>query len=494
MNHAGAIAASKKAPTEATPVPIKGHAEPLERLRAFLDTHRMKEKMGPGAFADFERELQARMLELQRDVIASEMKRLDIDVPAVVIEGRVHRRVLRQSHSYMTSAGEVVVERTLYKDRAEEEGRAVSPMELTIGVVGDFWTPRAAQQALWVVAQMTPKKSVELFERVGNMDPSQSSLGRLPKVIAERWEQDRASLEGKLREGLAIPDGTVSIAVSLDGVLAPMEDTEVTRRRIDAAAEGRITKGPLGYREVGCGTISFCDAKGDLLGAIRLARAPESKKVTLKEMLATELSAILRDRPELVLVKLADGAADNWEFLSGKLPAGEEALDFFHASEHLHAAIAAAYGDGTRETQYRYETLRDALRDEEGGADKVIRALKHLTTKHPRRDKIRHALQYFRGHKTRMQYAALKQRGLPIGSGVVEAACKTLVTQRLKNSGMRWSTVGAQAILTPRGWDQSDRFDEAWALVAATFHTEVTVLANVVAFKPVAKSRKAMSR
>jgi hypothetical protein len=71
-----------------------------------------------------------------------------------------------------------------------------------------------------------------------------------------------------------------------------------------------------------------------------------------------------------------------------------------------------------------------------------------------------------------------------IGSGIVEAACKTLVTQHLKQSGMRWSAGGAQAILTPRGWDQSERFDQALALVAATFHAEVTVLANVIALKP----------
>lgn len=71
-----------------------------------------------------------------------------------------------------------------------------------------------------------------------------------------------------------------------------------------------------------------------------------------------------------------------------------------------------------------------------------------------------------------------------VGSGIVEAACKTLVAQRLKQSGMRWSTTGSQAILTPRGWDQSERIDEAWTLVAAAFHSEVTVLANVIALKP----------
>jgi hypothetical protein len=82
-----------------------------------------------------------------------------------------------------------------------------------------------------------------------------------------------------------------------------------------------------------------------------------------------------------------------------------------------------------------------------------------------------------------MNYSALVKLGLPIGSGVVEAACKTLVAQRLKLSGMRWGR-GAQAILTARGWDQSERFDEAWALLAAEHQVEVHVLANVIPFTP----------
>ncbi len=80
-----------------------------------------------------------------------------------------------------------------------------------------------------------------------------------------------------------------------------------------------------------------------------------------------------------------------------------------------------------------------------------------------------------------------------IGSGLVEAACKTLVAQRLKLSGMRWGSKGAQAIRTMRGWDQSERFDEAWALVAATYQRDVHVLANVVDITP-QPPRKTRSR
>jgi hypothetical protein len=470
----------------ATRVPNEAEATTLEKLRKFLETGGMRSKTGPRSFAEFERELHERMMEVERDIVAGEMARMDVDADAVVIEGKVHRRVLRQSQTYMTSAGEVVVERTLYKDRRDEDGRCVSPMELTLGIIGDFWTPRAAQQALWVVTQMTPKKSAELFERVGGMTPSKSSLGRLPKVVAERWEDDRETFEAALRDGLQIPEGTVSIAVSLDGVLAPIDGANSpTDVRAKAAAEGWVSKGPAGYREASCATVSFCDDKGDLLGAVRMARAPETKKATLKKMLTAETTAILHRRPDLKLVKVADGAADNWDYLSsGALPAGEEAVDFFHASEHLHAALATVYGDGTHETQFRYATLRDTLRDEEGGVDKVIRALKHLASKNPRKTSLATELAYFRKHKKRMRYMELQSKGLMIGSGIVEAACKTLVTQRLKQSGMRWSAAGAQAVLTPRGWDQSEHFDEAWALLAATFHAEVTVLANVIAFKP----------
>lgn len=399
--------------------------------------------------------------------------------------------MLRQSQTYMTAAGEVVVERTLYKDRSDDDGRCVSPMELTLGIVGDFWTPRAAQQALWVITQMTSKKSADLFARMGNMTPSKSSIDRLPKLLAERWEDAREAYERVLREGIEIPEGTVSIAISLDGVLAPIDGgTNPREVRSQAAREGRTSKGPAGYREIGCGTVSFCDEKGDLLSAIRMARAPESKKATLKEMLAAEVQAILEKDPTLKVVKVADAAADNWDFLaSSALPEGAEIVDFFHASEHLHAAVALAYGDGTRETRHRYETLRDTLRDEPGGVEKVIRALAHLAAKQPRGEKIRSELQYFRKHRKRMQYTEMKSRGFMIGSGVVEAACKTLVTQRLKQSGMRWGVAGAQAILTPRGWDQSERFDEAWALLAASFQLEVTVLNNVIAIKPQSQTR-----
>jgi hypothetical protein len=81
-----------------------------------------------------------------------------------------------------------------------------------------------------------------------------------------------------------------------------------------------------------------------------------------------------------------------------------------------------------------------------------------------------------------MKYATWAARGLPIGSGVVEAACKTLVIQRMRRSGMRWREEGGQAILTFRGLAQNQRFDRGWQLLSATYKLPVKLPENVVAF------------
>jgi len=214
------------------------------------------------------------------------------------------------------------------------------------------------------------------------------------------------------------------------------------------------------------------------LSTIRLARMPEPKKVTLKSQLSAELRHVLAQRPELRVVKVADGAKDNWTYLSKEVPAGTELVDFFHAAEHLKKAFDTAYGENTPKAMAQFRKYRHILRHEESGVEKVIRALAYLHQCHPRRTKLTTELGYFRGHRHRMQYAAAKQKNLPIGSGVVEAACKTLATQRLKRSGMRWRHEGGQAILTFRALAQSERFDRAWSLLSETYKTPVSWPAN----------------
>ena len=182
------------------------------------------------------------------------------------------------------------------------------------------------------------------------------------------------------------------------------------------------------------------------------------------------------------VVELADGAKDNWTHLRDALPEGVELIDFFHAAEQLKGAFDAAYGDTDPKATTQLHEYRHILRHDPEGVERVIRALLYLRSKYPRRERIAQVLGYFRRNRPRMRYAQAKAQHLPIGSGVVEAACKTLATQRLKRSAMRWRHAGGQAILTLRALVRSQRFDPAWALLSSTYRREVHSPDNVLAF------------
>jgi len=288
--------------------------------------------------------------------------------------------------------------------------------------------------------------------------------------------------EAMLRAQETVPSEAVAVAVSLDGVMVPMKDGGRAQKRDEAKAQGKHTCGPAGHSEVGCGTMSFYDAEGNRLSTVRMARMPERHKASLKTMLTQEIETVLSQRSDLRLVKLADGARDNWTYLSAALPPGVEFIDFYPACEHLKEAFDTAYGENSSKSKAPFEKYRYILRDEPAGVEKIIRALAHLRDIHPRKKKLATELAYFRRHRHRMHYAEAQAQNLPIGSGVVEAACKTLATQRMKRSGMRWRHRGGQAILTFRALHQSERFERAWKLLSGTYKRTVEIPENVVLF------------
>ena len=256
---------------------------------------------------------------------------------------------------------------------------------------------------------------------------------------------------GSIREAEGIPQDATTASVSLDGVMVPLRPGEDGRAKAS-------------WREAACGTVSFHAAEGKRLKTLYLGRMPESGKLTLKAQLASEVAHIRRARPEIGIVAIADGAADNWTFLETLSPE-TEVIDFWHACEHLQTASDHAVAPGW------FEKYREILRHDPRGVAKVIRALRHLrdAAAAPDRAETERELAFFRKHRHRMRYHALKEEGIAIGSGVVEAANKTLVTQRMKRSGMRWRIVGGQAVLTFRALIKSGRFERAWkALISAT--------------------------
>lgn len=459
---------------------LRGRAVPFESMEAF------------------EREAHELAMEVEREIVAEGLSRLDIHAKVVEVDGRVYRHVGRGEKSYLGAGGEVRVERSLY--RAAPGEQAICPLELRAGIVEGLWTPRAARQGARVVALLPPSEGEGLFREIGNMTPSKSALDRLSRQLGKTWEDSRGESEGTLCAEVVVPEEAVSVAASLDGVMVPMKRPAESASGIPEepeapGAEGSTSEGgqvvaegtPEGdkkpcYKEASCGTISFYDADGQRLDTLRFARMPEPGKAALKSQLAANIDRILDQRPDLTLVKLADGAKDNWRFLGDRLRPGEgrEVLDFYHASEHLATAVNAAYGKGSSKSRAQHKKYRTLLKEEVDGVEKVIRAISYLQKKHPRREKLATELAYFRSNRHRMRYTEAREEHLPIGSGVTEAACKTLVSQRLKGAGMRWKIPGGQGVLTIRSLLQSNRFERGWELLAAAYRKAVSMPDNVV--------------
>jgi len=231
-------------------------------------------------------------------------------------------------------------------------------------------------------------------------------------------------------------------------------------------------------RESGAGTESTYL----LTSSRRYGRAPKYKKRTSATQLDAEVASILETRPDLTLVALADGAEENWRYFDG--PTWESAtkiVDHGHACQHMKAGLVAYYGADSVNGRAEYERLKVILKDQHGGVDDVITAMLSLERKlrekkaAKRGEALRKERKYFENQRERMAYARYQELGLPIGSGVVEAACKALATQRMKRSGMSWGG-GKQAVLTIRSLQQSDRWQRGWRLLASAFQTAPLVV------------------
>lgn len=166
-----------------------------------------------------------------------------------------------------------------------------------------------------------------------------------------------------------------------------------------------------------------------------------------------------------LVVVLGDGADWIWQAAARFLALGRveyiEIVDIFHAWEHLWKVANAVFGPGSAAAAAWAEPLKRQLEQE--GVGPVLAALRTLgPPTEEAADEVRKATAYFTDHAARMDYPRFVARQLPIGSGVVESANKTLIAAREKGAGMRWSRTGAQAVATLRAVHRSGRWDTFW--------------------------------
>ena len=423
-------------------------AEAFRSAAASIHQWVERQDQGSEAFAGFEVELLKHACAICRAAVGDYIEARDVEEGPVHREGQVFYRAAPTQKTIHTLFGPVTFSRSRY--RVHSGSSSIAPVDESLGLVDGYLTVPAAYRALLVMDHCTPRDAAKLFEKLGGMNPSSSHLRRLLVTAGNLWKEKGEVALDTIRKAKPVPTEAVSFAVSLDGVMVALR----SNGREEAC-----------WREASCGTVSFHDADGNRLETLYFAQMPEAGKVTLKAQIAEEVAYIRKVRSDLRLVAVADAAADNWTFLE-RLQPDKQAVDFFHACEHL-----SDVADHAVTTDW-YDKYRTVLRDDANGIDKVIRAIRHLrdkaTTATALKD-LERELRFFRKHRSRMRYANLNVMGYTIGSGVVEAANKVLVNQRMKRAGMRWSIEGGQNVLTFRALMRSGRFDSAWqAMVGAS--------------------------
>jgi hypothetical protein len=430
----------------------------LDRLRTFVLHSSSAVERG---METYEAELREHLNGIGQVGMEVGLTQFDPGLP-VLDDGRVE--VARSPKRYMTAFGDVSVERGLY--RSSRSGPADCPLEEGARIFNGFWTPLAAKGALIAVSELPPRRVYTLLQTLLGASASCSSLDRLPKQFNALYEEHQDEYEELIRNEDVVSDAAATVVVAVDGVMVATRerDGEKAAKKAAARTKGIRDSGPNAKEECMCAELSLYDSDGKRLLTRRAGRMPEKSWPSMKKWVEEELDDMRSRSPNLLVMAMADGSRSLWSYLP-TLNADEEAVDFYHASEYLKDALDCLMGANSPTTDERYVELRHALRHERFGVDKVLAALDDLEVARKVKTRPRRGARFFRTHVERMRYAENDTQGLPLGTGVMEGTCKSLVSDRLKRSGMSWSLAGGQAILNVRGLVQSDRFDRAWELV-----------------------------
>lgn len=399
------------------------------------------------------------------------VEQADVAEDTLVRDGQTLRFQCASPKEFVTPCGPITVVRRLFQ--ADRGGPVHVPIDEAWGMVGQFATPEVREAAVYLMALVPAAEAEDILRKTALFTLSNTTLKKLAAEFGE-WIDERESLVAEVRAAETLPVETKVLCASLDGTNVRLNEpgAKLGRRPVGATDEPEKSS----FKNAMVGTVSFYGAvppdedAPEHLQTRYTSHMPEAHFPTFRAKFEAERhDAHARCGPEVTRVLTLDASTVLWNYLESEpLYADfEKIVDFPHGVEHLALAAEALFGQGTAPAQAWLSRHRRTLLDHDDGPRRVIAAMAHakrqrkLTKWAPA--ELSKQRTYFHNNRARMTYADFRARGLPIGSGPVEAAGKMLVKVRLCRSGMRWTRTGGQHILAARTLIKSNRWNAIWS-------------------------------
>jgi hypothetical protein len=359
-----------------------------------------------------------------------------------------------------------------------------------------FWEPGVKESCIFplelqlgLIAGVTPALADVIGRRMGEAGATQN------RVLRQLQEEQGVSMGVKRLRKLvaALSEGLSEHrqATQVEALLTALQTADASRgNRKPVLAVGRdgITLCEYRYRfwEVATtATVTVFDRAGKRLATVSLAFRPELGQATMSQMLTGLLTEVLQQwqGPLPTLAYVADSGGQESSYFedvlavmrhprTGQRLSWQRVVDFYHAAARVWIMGEILFGKNTLRCRRWVRRMLRRLKRNPRGAKRVLHSAAFLVARRKlsksRTKEFRKAYNYLRKRTQWMRYSEYKNRHIPLGSGITEAACKTVYTQRLKLSGMRWKRAGAQQILTLRTTLLSHIWDDAYTRLLAT--------------------------
>ncbi len=365
----------------------------------------------------------------------------------------------RRRKQLLTVLGRVETERAYYVCPACHRGQ--SPRDQELDVEGTEYSPGVRRMMAVVGSETSFEQGREQLELLAGLEVTTKAVERQAEALgAEIAAQEQAAIQQGVPLQLPEVKGPEIpvLYVEMDGTGVPMVSAETEGRPGKQTEQARTREVKLGC----VFTQTTVDARGRPVreeGSTTYTGGIETAE-TFGRRICREASRRGWNRAKQKVV-IGDGAPWIRNLTEEHFPGAIQIVDLYHARQHLWELSGKLWP--TDERQRRRLTKQWQKKLDGGRIEALVRDLRSLAPTTPQAaELVRHEVDYFTTNAPRMRYPAFRRQQLFVGSGVIEAGCKTLIASRLKRSGMFWTVRGANAITALRCNRRSGQFEDYW--------------------------------